>query len=115
MKNKTTHFFCGMCFFSLFFCFVFTVVAEEFDSKRSPLLNPFLEAENSYYSGDFDKAQLLYQNYLNGKPSGDRGNTALYRLGTIHQKNFSCATALRYYKIVSVSYTHLTLPTILLV
>jgi ABC-type branched-subunit amino acid transport system substrate-binding protein len=59
-----------------------------------------LEAEYSYYLGDFDKAQLLYQDYLNGKPSGDRGNTALYRLGTIHQKKFSCATALRYYKMV---------------
>ena len=100
MKNKTTHFFCGMCFFSLFFCFVFTVVAEEFDSKRSPLLNPFLEAEYLYHSGDFDKAQLFYQNFLNGKPGVSRGNTALYRLGTIHQKNHSFATALRYFKMV---------------
>ena len=89
MKNKATLFFCGTCFFSLFFCFVLTVVAEEFDSKRPLLLNPFLEAEHLYYSGDFDKAQIFYQNFLNGKPSVARGNTALYRLGFIHQKKNS--------------------------
>lgn len=100
MKSKASLFFCGAFFFSLVFLFAFNVAGEERDATPPPPLNPFLEAEHSYYSGDFDKAQLLYQNYLNGKPSGDRGNTALYRLGTIHQKNFSCATALRYYKMV---------------
>ena len=100
MKSKTSSFFCGAFFFSLVFLFAFTVVAKERDANPPHPLNPFLEAEHSYYSGDFDKAQLLYQNYLNGKPSEVRGNTALYRLGTIHQKNFSCATALRYYKMV---------------
>jgi len=100
MKSKTSSFFCGAFFFSLVFLFAFIVVAKERDANSPHPLNPFLEAEHSYYSGDFDKAQLLYQNYLNGKPSDARGNTALYRLGTIHQKNFSCATALRYYKMV---------------
>ena len=100
MKSKTSSFFCGAFFFSLVFLFAFIVVAKERDASPPHPLNPFLEAEHSYYSGDFDKAQLLYQNYLNGKPSGVRGNTALYRLGTIHQKIFSCATALRYYKMV---------------
>jgi len=100
MKSKTSSFFCGAFFFSLVFLFAFTVVAKERDANPPHPLNPFLEAEHSYYSGDFDKAQLLYQNYLNGKPSEVRGNTALYRLGTIHQKIFSCATALRYYKMV---------------
>ncbi|MCL0044782.1 penicillin-binding protein activator [Nitrospinaceae bacterium] len=100
MKSKASLFFCGAFFFSLVFLFAFNVAAEERDATPPHSLNPFLEAEHSYYSGDFDKAQLLYQNYLKGKPSGDRGNTALYRLGTIHQKNFSCATALRYYKMV---------------
>jgi len=99
MKSKASSFFCGAFFFSLVFLFAFIVEAEERDAPP-PALNPFLEAEYSYYLGDFDKAQLLYQDYLNGKPSGDRGNTALYRLGTIHQKKFSCATALRYYKMV---------------
>jgi len=100
MKSKASSFFFRAFFFSLVFLFAFIVAAKERDAKTSHPLNPFLEAEHSYYSGDFDKAQLLYQNYLNGKPSGERGNTALYRLGTIHQKNFSCATALRYYKMV---------------
>jgi len=100
MKSKGCSFFCGAFFFSLVFLFAFIVAAKERNAKAPPPLNPFLEAEHSYYSGDFDKAQLLYQNYLNGKPSRVRGNTALYRLGTIHQKNFSCATALRYYKMV---------------
>ncbi len=100
MKSKACSSFCGAFFFSLIFLFAFIVAAKERDAKTPHALNPFLEAEHSYYSGDFDKAQLLYQNYLNGKPSGARGNTALYRLGTIHQKNFSCATALRYYKMV---------------
>ena len=99
MKSKASSFFCGAFFFSLVFLFAFIVAAEERDATPPPL-NPFLEAEHSYYSGDFDKAQLLYQNYLYRKPSGDLVNTALYRLGTIHQKNFSCATALRYYKMV---------------
>ena len=98
MKFKASLFFCGTFFFSLFLSFALTV-AEETDAKRSPLLNPFLEAEHLYHSGDFDKARLLYQNFLNGKPSDARGNTALYRLGTIHQKNRSFATALRYYKM----------------
>ena len=98
MKFKASLFFCGTFFFSLFLPFALTAV-EEIDAKRSPLLNPFLEAEHLYHSGDFDKAQLLYQNFLNGKPSDARGNTALYRLGTIHQKNRSFATALRYYKM----------------
>jgi len=75
-------------------------MAEEFDLKRSPLLNPFLEAEHLYHSGDFDKAQLFYQNFLDGKPSDSRANTALYRLGIIHQQNRSFATALRYFKMV---------------
>jgi tetratricopeptide (TPR) repeat protein len=100
MKFKGSLFFCGVFLFSLYFYLVLTVAAEEFDSKRSPLLNPFLEAEHLYHSGDFDKAQFFYQNFLNGKPSGSRSNTALYRLGAIHQKNRSFATALRYYKIV---------------
>ena len=99
MKSKASSFICGAFFFCLVFLFAFIVGAEERDAP-APALNPFLEAEHSYYSGDFDKAQLLYQYYLNGKPSGDRGNTALYRLGIIHQKIFSCATALRYYKMV---------------
>ena len=100
MKSKASSFFCGAFFFSSIFLFAFIVAAKERDASPPHPLNPFLEAEHSYYSGDFDKAQLLYQNYLNGKPSVARGNTALYRLGTIHQKNFSCATALRYYKMV---------------
>ena len=55
--------------------------------------------------------QLFYQDYLSGRPSSDRGNIALYRLGTIHQKNRSFATALRYYKMLlhrspSLSLTH---------
>jgi branched-chain amino acid transport system substrate-binding protein len=100
MKSKISSFFCGAFFFSLVFLFAFIVAAKERDASPPHPLNPFLEAEHSYYLGDFDKAQLLYQNYLKGKPSKDRGNTALYRLGTIHQKNYSCATALRYYKMV---------------
>jgi len=100
MKSKASSFFCGTFFFSLVFLFAFNVFAAERDAPPPHPLNPFLQAEHLYYSGDFDKAQLLYQNYLNGKPSGDRGNTALYRLGVIHQENFSCATALRYYKMV---------------
>ena len=100
MKSKVSSFFCETFFFTLVFLFAFNVSAAERDAPPPHPLNPFLEAEHLYYSGDFDKAQLLYQNYLNGKPSIDRGNSALYRLGTIHQKNFSCATALRYYKMV---------------
>jgi tetratricopeptide (TPR) repeat protein len=100
MKFKARLFFCEAFILSLFFSFALIVAAEEFDAKSSPLLNPFLEAEHLYHAGDLDKAQLLYQNYIKGKPSGERGNRALYRLGTIHQKNRSFATALRYYKMV---------------
>jgi hypothetical protein len=45
MKFKASLFFCGTFFFSLFLSFALTV-AEETDAKRSPLLNPFLEAEH---------------------------------------------------------------------
>ena len=90
----------GFFFISLFFSFVLTASAEDVGLKRSPFLNPFLEAEYLYHSGEFDKAQLFYKNYLNGKPSDSRANKALYRLGTIHQKNNSFITALRYYKMV---------------
>ena len=82
------------------FLFSLTVMAKESDVKRSPLLDLFLEAEYLYHSGDFEKAQIFYQNYLNGKPSAGRDNTALYRLGTIHQQTRSFVTALRYYRLV---------------
>jgi branched-chain amino acid transport system substrate-binding protein len=100
MKIKATIFSCGMYFFSLFICFVLDVAAEESNSKKSSFLNPFLEAEHLYHSGSFDKAQLFYQNFLNEKPSSSLGNTALYRLGAIHQRNRSFATALRYFKLI---------------
>ncbi|SVB51959.1 uncharacterized protein METZ01_LOCUS204813, partial [marine metagenome] len=100
MKFKTFPVDFGFFFISFFFSFTLTASAKDFDAKRSPFLNPFLEAEHLYHSGDFDKAQLFYKNYLNGKPSDSRGNTALYRLGTIHQKNNSFIIALRYYKMI---------------
>ena len=100
MKFKASLLICGAPCFLLIFLFSSAVMAEELDEKRSLLFNPFLEAEHFYHSGDFAKAQLFYQNYLSSKPSAGRGNTALYRLGTIHQQNRSFATALRYYTMV---------------
>ena len=100
MKLKANLFSFATFLFFLFFPLAFCALAEEIDTKRSPLLHPFLEAEHLFHSGDFEKAQLLYQNFLNGKPSDTRGNTALYRLGTINQRNRSFATALRFYKMI---------------
>ena len=84
----------------LIFLFTLPVMAVEANEQRTPLLNPFLEAEHLYHSGDIKKAQLFYQEYLSGKPSGDRSYIAMYRLGIIHQQNLSFATALRYYRML---------------
>ena len=74
--------------------------AEQKNDARTPFLNPFLEAEHFYYSGDIEKSQHFYQDYLNGKPSRDRGNIALYRLGTIYEQSRSFVIALRYYGLI---------------
>ena len=74
------------------------VMADQDAEERIPQLNPFSEAEYLYHSGEIKKSQLYYQEYLSGKPDGDRGNIALFRLGTIHQQNNSFVTALRYYE-----------------
>ncbi|MCH8157445.1 MAG: penicillin-binding protein activator, partial [Nitrospinae bacterium] len=76
------------------------VEAEESGPTRTPLVNPFAEAEYLFHSGDILKAQPLYQEYLAGNPRGERSNRALYRLGIIDQQNRSFATALRYYKML---------------
>ena len=73
-------------------------MADQDAEERIPQLNPFSEAEYLYHSGEIKKSQLYYQEYLSGKPDGDRGNIALFRLGTIHQQNNSFVTALRYYE-----------------
>ena len=91
----------GFIFFTLFIIFsVLPVTAKENNEERVPLLNPFTEAEYLYHSGDLEKSQLFYHDYLNGKPRPERGNIALYRLGSIHEQNRSFATALRYYKML---------------
>jgi branched-chain amino acid transport system substrate-binding protein len=100
MKFKSSFFFYGSFFISLVFLFALIVSAEERDETSLPLYSPFLEAEHLYYAGDYDKAQILYQSYLNEKPSDASRNTALYRLGTIHQKTHSFVIALRYYRMV---------------
>ena len=100
MKLKANLFACGTFSLFLSFSLAFCLLAEEIDTKRTPLLHPFLEAEHLFHSGDFEKAQPLYQNFLNGKPGDTRGNTALYRLGFIHQRKRSFVTALRYYKMI---------------
>ena len=88
-----------LCVLSIFLL-ASPVNAEEANEGKISLRNPFLEAEYLYHSGDIEKSQLFYQDYLRGKPSRDRGNIALYRLGTIHEQNSSFAIALRYYKML---------------
>lgn len=100
MKFKSSFFFFGSLFVPLVFLFALSVSAEELDKTSLPFYSPFLEAEHLFYAGDYDKAQILYQKYLNEKPSGTRRNTALYRLGTIHQKTHSLVIALRYYRMI---------------
>lgn len=90
--------------FCVLFLFALPVMAQDENQERTqeriPLLNPFLEAEYLYHSGEIEKSQIFYQDYLSGKPRGDRGNMALFRLGTIHQQKSSFATALRYYNLL---------------
>ncbi len=100
MKFKTSLLTDGTLYVLFIFLLVLPLIAEGADKKRIPLLNPFSEAEYLYHSGDIEKSQLFYQDYLRGKPSRDRGNIALYRLGAIHEQNRSFATALRYYKML---------------
>ena len=100
MKLKTSLLTDGTLCVLFIFLIALPVIADEVNEERIPLLNPFSEAEYLYHSGDIDKAQLFYQDYLGGKPSRDRGNMALYRLGAIHEQNRSFATALRYYKML---------------
>ena len=98
MKAKTCPLNYWTFFVLLIFLFTSPVRAEESVEDRGPQLSPFLEAEYLYHSGEIKKSQLFYQEYLSRKPGGDRSNTALYRLGTIHQQSRSFATAVRYYK-----------------
>lgn len=100
MKFKTSLLTDGTLCVLIIFLVALPVLAEEASGKKTPLVNPFSEAEYLYHSGEIEKSYLLYQDYLNGKPSRDRGNIALYRLGTIHEQNRSFATALRYYKML---------------
>ena len=100
MKFKSSFLFFGSLLVPLVFLFALSVSAEEQDKNPIPFYSPFLEAEHLFYAGDYDKAQILYQKYLNEKPSGARRNTALYRLGTIHQKTHSLVIALRYYRMI---------------
>jgi len=100
MKLKTSLIADGVFCALFLFLLVLPVAADEANKGRVPLLNPFSEAEYLYHSGEIDKSELFYQDYLSGKPSGDRGNIALYRLGRIHQQKRSFATALRYYKML---------------
>ena len=98
MKLKIYFFTGGVVLFV--FLIISPVFAEQQNDTRTPFLNPFLEAEHFYYSGDIEKSQHFYQDYLNGKPSYDRGNIALYRLGTIYEQSRSFAIALRYYNLL---------------
>jgi branched-chain amino acid transport system substrate-binding protein len=100
MKIKTNLITNGIFCLSLIFIFSFTVMAEESGERKKYFIDSFLEAEHFFYSGEFEKSQLSYQNYLSGRPSKDRSNRALYRLGEIHQKSQTFATALRYYEMV---------------
>ena len=84
----------------LIFVFSLSVIAEESHKKNKYFIDSFLEAEHFFYSGEYEKSQLSYQNYLSGQPNKDRSNRALYRLGQIHQKNQTFSTALRYYEMV---------------
>ena len=100
MKAKTCPLNYWTFFVLLIFLFTSPVRAEESVEDRGPQLSPFLEAEYLYHSGEIKKSQLFYQEYLSRKPGGDRSNTALYRLGTIHQQSRSFATAVRFYKML---------------
>ena len=100
MKFKTSLLTDGTLCVLFIFLLALPVVAKEADRKSISLLNPFLEAEHLYHSGDIEKSQLFYQDYLNGKPDHDRGNIALYRLGTIHEQSRSFTIALRYYQML---------------
>ena len=100
MKTKTNFIVNGISCLVLIFLFSFTVMAEELHERKKYFIDSFLEAEHFFYSGEFKKSQLSYQNYLSGKPNKDRSNRALYRLGEIHQKSLTFATALRYYEMV---------------
>jgi|TARA_Y100000031_G_scaffold84226_1_gene92646 ABC-type branched-subunit amino acid transport system substrate-binding protein len=79
---------------------VLPAVADESSLERKLPPNLFLEAENLFHSGDFFRAQFLYQEYLAGNPRGEHSHHILFRLGTIDQQNRSFATALKYYKMV---------------
>lgn len=58
------------------------------------------QAELHFHSGKFNEARPLYQKYFNDYPEGDRLDRVLYRLGQLDQRNGSCVTALRYYRIL---------------
>ena len=100
MKIKANLIANGISCLSLIFLISFTVMAEDSHERKKYFIDSFLEAEHFFYSGEFEKSQLSYQNYLSGQPSKDRSNRALYRLGEIHQKSKTFATALRYYEMV---------------
>ena len=100
MKFKASILTDGILCLLFVFLLVLPVSAEEAKEKRISLLNPFSEAEYLYHSGEIEKSKIFYQDYLSGKPSRDRGNIALYRLGAIHEQNLSFIIALRYYKML---------------
>ncbi len=79
---------------------VLPAVADESSPERELPSNPLSEAEHLFHSGDFFRAQFLYQEYLASNPRGERSHQILFRLGTIDQQNRSFATALKYYKMV---------------
>jgi ABC-type branched-subunit amino acid transport system substrate-binding protein len=79
---------------------VLPAVADESSLERKLPTHLFLEAENLFHSGDFFRAQFLYQEYLASNPRGEHSLQILFRLGTIDQQNRSFATALKYYKMV---------------
>jgi ABC-type branched-subunit amino acid transport system substrate-binding protein len=100
MKIKANLITNGMPCLSLIFLLSFAAMADESHEREKYFIDSFLEAEHFFYSGEFEKAQLSYQNYLSGQPIKARSNRALYRLGEIHQKNKTFATALRYFEMV---------------
>ena len=62
---------------------ILPAVADESSPERELPSNPLSEAEHLFHSGDFFRAQFLYQEYLASNPRGERSHQILFRLGTI--------------------------------
>ena len=78
-----------------------TILAEEKNYENSKVsIDPFLQAEHLFHSGELIAAKPYYHEYLNRNTRGQRRSNALYRLGLIDQKEKSFSTAIRFYKLL---------------